>query len=89
LFAAAEQRLNLNVDMHPLERTEYERDLADIRAQLGEKAFTAAWAEGHTMTLEQALAMQESAILSQSLTSEPAVVPLSPNMAFFQKEKDR
>jgi tetratricopeptide (TPR) repeat protein len=89
LFAAAEQRLNLNVDMHPLERTEYERDLADIRAQLGEKAFAAAWAEGHTMTLEQALAMQESAILSQSLTSEPVVVPLSPNMAFFQKEKDR
>src|SRR5229473_1210830 len=85
LFAAAEQRLNLNVDMHPLERTEYERDLAAIRAQLGETAFAAAWAEGHTMTLEQALAMQESAILSQSLTSEPAVVPLFPNMAFFQK----
>ncbi len=53
MFAAAEQRLNLNVDMHPLERTEYERDLADIRAQLGETAFAAAWAEGHTMTLEQ------------------------------------
>ena len=53
LFAAAEQRLNLNVDMHPLERTDYERDLAAIRAQLGETAFAAAWAEGHTMTLEQ------------------------------------
>ena len=89
MFAAAEQRLNLNVEMHPLERTEYERDLAAIRTQLGETAFAAAWSEGHTMTLDQALAMQESAILSQSLTSEPAVVPLPPNMAFFQKEKDR
>jgi tetratricopeptide (TPR) repeat protein len=86
LFAAAEQRLNLNVDMHPLERTEYERDLAAIRAQLGETAFAAAWAEGHTMTLEQALAMQESAILSQSLTSGPAGVPLFPNTAFFFEE---
>ena len=42
--------------MHPLERTEYERDRADIRAQLGEKTFAAAWAEGQTMTLEQAMA---------------------------------
>ena len=30
--------------------------MADIRAQLGEKAFAAAWAEGRTMTPEQALA---------------------------------
>jgi predicted ATPase/class 3 adenylate cyclase/DNA-binding CsgD family transcriptional regulator len=38
------------------DRKVYERYLAAARAQLGEAAFAAAWAEGRTMTLEQALA---------------------------------
>ena len=38
------------------ERNEYEQALASARVALGEKAFTAAWAEGQAMTLEQAVA---------------------------------
>jgi predicted ATPase/serine/threonine protein kinase/DNA-binding CsgD family transcriptional regulator len=74
LFAAAEERLNLNVDMLPLERTEYEHDLAGIRAKLSKQEFAAAWAEGHAMTLEQVLAVQESVSLSQSLSSGPTAI---------------
>jgi DNA-binding CsgD family transcriptional regulator len=42
----------------PVYRTEYERSVAATRAQLGEQAFAAAWAEGRAMTPEQALAAQ-------------------------------
>jgi hypothetical protein len=33
-----------------------DRDLADVRASLGDETFAAAWAEGRAMTLEQAVA---------------------------------
>jgi hypothetical protein len=39
----------------PLERDNHERDAAAIRAALGEESFDALWAEGHAMTLEQAM----------------------------------
>ncbi len=71
LFAAAEKWLNLNVDMHPLERTDYERDMADIHAQLGEKAFAAACAEGHSMTPEQALAARGLAAVPEEVSRLP------------------
>ncbi len=37
------------------DRTEYERNLMPLRAQLGEAAFEQAWAEGLAMTTEQAI----------------------------------
>ena len=43
-----------------------------VRAQLGEQAFTSAWAEGQMMTLEQAFA-----ILGQPITSEGASAKLA------------
>ena len=60
LLSAGEQRLHVNVDLHPDERIEYEHVLTEMRVQLGEKAFTVAWTEGHSMTLEQTFALQES-----------------------------
>ncbi len=39
----------------PIERVDYERSVAAVRTQLGGKAFAAAWAEGRTMPLEQAI----------------------------------
>ena len=42
----------------PFDRISYERAVAAARAQLGEKAFAAAWAEGRTMTPEQTLVTQ-------------------------------
>lgn len=43
----------------PAERTNYERGIAYARAQLGKEVFTAAVAQGRTMTFEQALAAQD------------------------------
>ncbi len=47
----------------PNEREEYERGLATVREALGEEVFSAAWAEGRAMSLEQAIeyALQNSA----------------------------
>jgi predicted ATPase/transcriptional regulator with XRE-family HTH domain len=40
----------------PAERTKHDRAVSAARAQLDEATFTAAWAEGRTMSLEQAIA---------------------------------
>ena len=39
----------------PIDRIEYERSVAAVRAQLDEPSFNAAWEAGSTMTLEQAI----------------------------------
>ena len=59
LFGAAEIWLTGNMDLEPVERAEYERTVENVRTELGEEAFTAAWAEGRTMTPEQVLAVPE------------------------------
>jgi DNA-binding CsgD family transcriptional regulator/tetratricopeptide (TPR) repeat protein len=57
LYGAAESLRDANsIPIVPVYRAEYERSVAATRAQLGEQAFAAAWAEGRTMTPEQALA---------------------------------
>jgi hypothetical protein len=57
LWGAAERlRLAIGCRPAPATRTTYERAMAAARAQLGEQAFAAAWAEGQKMTLEQAIA---------------------------------
>jgi hypothetical protein len=40
----------------PPRRTEHEQALSDAREDLGDEAFTMAWAEGRAMTLERAVA---------------------------------
>lgn len=64
-------------EVDPLWRREYEQIVGRLQAQLGEQAFAAAWAEGRSMTPEQALAARGQAIttaptLSASSTSSPA-----------------
>jgi predicted ATPase/DNA-binding SARP family transcriptional activator len=49
----------LQATMDPTDRVEYEHNIAVARAQMDESAFAAAWAEGHAMTLEQAIALVE------------------------------
>ena len=57
LYGADEAfREDNSIPIIPDLRSEYERSVAAARAQLGEQAFAAAWAEGRTMTPEQALA---------------------------------
>src|SRR5258708_6531267 len=59
----------------PAYRAGYERVVAAARTQLGEQAFAAAWAEGRTMTPEQALAARGSAAISTSTSEEPSLTP--------------
>ena len=61
-----------------VERGSYDRTVAVVRAQLGEKDFAAAWAEGRTMTPEQALVAQEQEVmelLSNQVPSSPLLAP--------------
>ncbi len=56
LWGAAESlRDTIGSPLPPVFRAGYERSVAAARTYLGEKAFTAAWTEGRTMTPEQAL----------------------------------
>jgi predicted ATPase/DNA-binding CsgD family transcriptional regulator len=85
LWGAAEA---MREDMHaprPLVfRTEYERAIAGARTHVGEKPFTAAWAEGRAMTLEQVLTIQGQAPPTAPLsapsarTSPPGPLGLTP-----------
>ena len=59
LFGAAEARLDINVSMNDMERADYERTVEAVRNKLDHRTFQAAWAEGRTMTPEQALAAPE------------------------------
>jgi predicted ATPase/class 3 adenylate cyclase len=57
LFGAAQAlRTAIHKVPLPVERNENNRIIALVRAQLGEATFDAAWAEGQTMTFEQAIA---------------------------------
>src|SRR5260370_39606334 len=48
----------IDVPLPPVERTSYDRSVAATRAHLGERAFAVAWAQGRSMTPEQALVAQ-------------------------------
>ena len=50
--------------------TRHARDLADTRAQLGEVAFTEAWAAGQAMTLDEAVATAIAAALEPEAHAE-------------------
>ncbi|MDQ5853429.1 MAG: hypothetical protein M3380_15420 [Chloroflexota bacterium] len=57
LFGAAEAfREAIRSPMAPVDRPEYDRDVAAARAQLDEAAFEAAWREGRTMPWEEVVA---------------------------------
>jgi ATP/maltotriose-dependent transcriptional regulator MalT len=70
LWGAAESlRKATGIPLPPVEHPAYERSIATARNLLGDKTFAAAWAEGRTMTSEQALAAQASVTISEE---EPA-----------------
>ena len=58
LFAAVERQLEMmGFSLLPTDIVEYKRNLALARDELTGAAFAAAWAEGRTMTTEQAIAL--------------------------------
>jgi ATP/maltotriose-dependent transcriptional regulator MalT len=57
LWGAAEAlRDALGIPLPPVEIVDYERSVSAARVHLGERAFAAAWAQGRSMTVAQALA---------------------------------
>jgi predicted ATPase/DNA-binding CsgD family transcriptional regulator len=75
LGAVQALREAIGVPIWPVDRPGYEHLVADVRTNLGEKSFTAAWAEGSTMTPEQALAAQGPVTLPQPLPTAPSSTP--------------
>jgi DNA-binding CsgD family transcriptional regulator len=79
LWGAAESlRDAIGAPIPPVYRPAYERSVTTARAQFGEKAFAAAWAEGRTMPLEQVLAAQEPVTMLPPIPAEPAAAPPVP-----------
>jgi DNA-binding NarL/FixJ family response regulator len=62
----------MGTSIPPVEIASYERSLAAARAQLGEQALAAAWAEGRTMSPEQAFATQGKAMIPTPIPARPA-----------------
>jgi len=60
---AQAQRDAYGFPLAPVYRADYDHAVAAARAQLGEQAFAAAWAEGRIMTPEQALAVRGSVMI--------------------------
>ena len=76
LWGAAESlRQALSMPLPPVERATYEHSVATARTQLGEKAFAIAWAQGRTMTPEQALAAQGAAEMPLPTPTGPPSTP--------------
>ncbi len=75
LWGAAEAlRDAIGIPIPLVERADYERSVSATRVHLGERAFAAAWAQGQSMTLEQALAAK-----GQKPTPPPPTLTSSPN----------
>jgi tetratricopeptide (TPR) repeat protein len=56
LGAAETLRQKIEIDMTPPEREEYEKEVADLKANMDEHEFSSLWVEGRSMTMEQAIA---------------------------------
>jgi tetratricopeptide (TPR) repeat protein len=55
LGAAEALREKINIQMTDMERVEYDREVADLKANMTENDFTAAWEKGRSMTMDEAV----------------------------------
>jgi predicted ATPase/DNA-binding CsgD family transcriptional regulator len=80
--ATAALRDTIGAPLPPPDRAHYERTMAAVRTQLDEPTFTAAWAEGRTMSPEQAIAAAEQVKVLGQLppTQEPPTVGVPPTL---------
>jgi predicted ATPase/serine/threonine protein kinase/DNA-binding CsgD family transcriptional regulator len=69
-------RESIGLLLSSVERIIYEQAVATLRAQLGEKGFVSAWAEGQAMTPEQVLAAQGSVTIP-TLPTKPVTTSLN------------
>jgi predicted ATPase/class 3 adenylate cyclase/DNA-binding CsgD family transcriptional regulator len=76
LWGTAETlRESMGTPLPPVYRAAYDRSVAAVRTQLGEKTFAAAWAEGRMMTPEQALGAQGKAVEPRAMPARPESAP--------------
>ncbi|TMD53715.1 MAG: tetratricopeptide repeat protein, partial [Chloroflexi bacterium] len=77
LWGAAETlRDAFSIPIPLVQRADYERSVSDARVHLGERAFAAAWAQGRSMTPEQALAARgQKPTPSSAATAAPPTYP--------------
>ncbi len=68
-------REGMGAPISPVERASYEHAVTAARNHLGERTFAAAWAEGRTMTPEQALAAQGPATIPTPAPTVPSSTP--------------
>jgi ATP/maltotriose-dependent transcriptional regulator MalT len=81
--AAHTLRNSMEAPLAPVERADYEHSVAAVRSQLGEEIFTAAWAEGQSMSLEQVIVAQGSALMPQPVPVEqPSTIEMVPHPAY-------
>ncbi len=76
LSAAESLRMANGTPLPPVERADYERLVATARTQLGQATFATAWAEGRTMTLEQALASPGIVAIPEEVASSAQPIPV-------------
>ena len=80
LWGTAEAlRDKLGTPLPPVERAEYEQSINAARSYLGPEAFSSAWAQGRTMSPEQALSHSDSpAVQGQTRGGKAPAHPASP-----------
>ena len=72
LFGAVEVLREMSgIRLSPLRRTEYDRTVEGLRAQLDDAAFGQAWAQGRSMPLEQVIAYAEVSIDALPTDTKP------------------
>lgn len=91
MFGAAEAlREGIGAPLPLDARSDYDRDVAALRASIGEDAFGAEWAAGRAMSLEQAveyaMATAESGLLPGEVTEEPS--PGRPPIPLTRREQE-
>jgi ATP/maltotriose-dependent transcriptional regulator MalT len=84
--AAKAVRDAMGAPLPPVERADYERSAATARSRLGEEAFSSAWTEGRTMTLEQVLAAQRPVTMPPPIPAEPSTAPPVPKAPTYPDE---
>jgi predicted ATPase/class 3 adenylate cyclase len=55
LGAAEALRQKIEIDMTPPEREEYEKEIAELKANIEKEEFASLWAEGRSMTMDEAI----------------------------------
>ena len=77
--AAAALFATIGAPIWPVDRIDYDRNLAAVRNRLGQEAFSAAYAAGQALPLAQALTEAAAAVKRAEAAAEIAAAPIEPS----------